>query len=106
MPSPALRSNVLHLLPPPPSTLPSETVCVCPSSALSYFKLFPFSTHSPLVLNTSCTVRMRFSNFLAVSVAVTFEFLCTGKFYVKMSDISVGPQRTDVFFLVLTRFFK
>lgn len=106
LPSPALRSNVLHLLPPPPSTLPSETVCVCPSSALSYFKLFPFSTHSRLVSNTSCTVRMRFSNFLAVSVAVTFEFQCTGKFYVKMSDISVGPQLTDVFFLVLTRFFK
>lgn len=93
LPSPALCSNVLHLLPPPPSTLPplKQFVFVqvqpCP---ISNFFHFPHAVACFQILPAlHCEDEIFY--FLAVSVAVPFAFLCTGKFYVRMSDISVGP---------------
>lgn len=88
LPSPALCSNVLHLLPPPPSTPPSEAVCVCPSSALSYFKLFPFSTRSRLLSKTSCSALwgwdfLLFGGFCCcyLCISMHWEVLCQNVWY-------------------------
>lgn len=91
----------LHL---PPLSLLKQFVFVqvqpCP---ISNFFHFPHTVWFQRLPALHCEDEIFY--FLAVSVAVTFAFLCTGKFYVKMSDISVGPSLTDVFLLVRTLFF-
>lgn len=106
LPSPALCSNVLHLLPPPPSTLPSEAVCVCPSSALSYFKLFPFSTRSRLLSNTSCSALwgwdfLLFGCFCCCSLCISmhWEVLCQNVWYQCRSIANRGVSSCSHTFL-------